>query len=500
MNELNKQNANIITIGIVIITFFILWDNLHRLINHTGKNFTRHKDHTSTYAHFSKVESISYFVYPRLLLTHPTYITLNENEGLFIPKRWWHWVSTNEPTAAINFWYINDDDSGSFYKIKYEQVIDWDTVDAEKVSVWKSDGSDTTRTSSMGEFRKSTGIAEYTITLDNFGIGANNKSIKNILKSYVKPPCEMGVREPNAYDFNLWVSNGTHDTGLHYDDEDGFLCVLYGKKNIILYPPEDSRYLYPYPVTPFKWLTNPTLNFRYNSNQNFGSVKGPPSTHLLYETCKKYPRVLSEVSKFHETFKANNLVWGFKKTSGADGVYRWELYHYTLDQQPSITSWDLTNSTPVKGDAVHFYYNHDKDNTVKLPFWGYGTEYKNERITPEANMFVVDCYEGFVANYDNHMKKLGFDHIKNTFKELICNKYSTYEISVHNKKENQIFVQYLGIQTSEFLSFLIENNYPTSLVNYVRQHINKLKINHEITIVYDTTTREPIRSGFYGLL
>ena len=193
-------------------------------------------------------------------------------------------------------------------------------------------------------------------------------------------------------------------------------------------------------------------------------------------------------------------MWGFKKTSGADGVYRWELYHYTLDQQPSITSWDLTNSTPVKGDAVHFYYNHDKDNTVKLPFWGYGTEYKNERITPEANMFVVDCYEGFVANYDNHMKKLGFDHIKNTFKELICNKYSTYEISVHNKKENQIFVQYLGIQTSEFLSFLIENNYPTSLVNYVRQHINKLKINHEITIVYDTTTREPIRSGFYGLL
>lgn len=491
---------NITTGIVVIITLLIIWDNIHRFSKHTGKNYIRHKDHMSTYAHFSKVESINYFIYPRLLLTHPTYITLKENEGLFIPKKWWHWVRVEEPTAAINFWYINNDNSRSFHKIKYEQVIDWDSVDAEEVSVWKSDGSDTIRTANMGEFRKSTGVAEYTITLDDFDIGAKNKSMKNILKSYVKPPDEMGVREPNTYDFNLWVSNGAHDTGLHYDDEDGFLCVLYGKKTIILYPPEDSRYLYPFPVTPFKWLSNPALNFRYNSNQNFGPIKGLPSSHLLYETCKQHPRVLSELSKFHEIFQPNNLVWGFKKLNGPNPECRWELYHYTLDQTPSIMSWDLTNSIPVKGNAIHFYYNRDKNNTIKLPFWGYGTECKNGCITLEANTFVVDSHDGFVANYDDHMMKLGFDHIKTDFKELICHKYSTYEISIFNKKENQIFVMYLGISTPEFLSFLIDNEYPPNIIYYVWKNHSQLNINHEIAIVYDTTTQSPIRSGFYGLL
>ena len=45
---------------------------------------------------------------------------------------------------------------------------------------------------------------------------------------------------------NFWLNNGNIDTGLHYDDNHGLLCLFSGKKVVTLFPPSDTKYLYPW--------------------------------------------------------------------------------------------------------------------------------------------------------------------------------------------------------------------------------------------------------------
>jgi hypothetical protein len=100
------------------------------------------------------------------------------------------------------------------------------------------------------------------------------------------------------------------------------------------------------------------------------------------------------------------------------------------------------------------------------------------------------------------MTKLGYGEIKEIFKKVILNKYNCYEICIHNKKPNQIFVQYLGISNKKFLEFLIANSYPNYIIDFVKNNIEKgnYNINNEITIVYDIKSQSIIRSGFYGVV
>jgi hypothetical protein len=44
---------------------------------------------------------------------------------------------------------------------------------------------------------------------------------------------------------NLWITSGRVHSGLHYDADYNTLTVLSGTKHVFLYPPEDSRFLYP---------------------------------------------------------------------------------------------------------------------------------------------------------------------------------------------------------------------------------------------------------------
>ena len=96
------------------------------------------------------------------------------------------------------------------------------------------------------------------------------------------------------------------------------------------------------------------------------------------------------------------------------------------------------------------------------------------------------------------MKLLGFNEIKYDFMNIILYKYKCYELCIHNKVTNQIFVQYLGISNRDFIEFLTANNYPDYLIShYTNSNYN---INNEITIVYDIHSKNIIRTAFYGIL
>ena len=80
-------------------------------------------------------------------------------------------------------------------------------------------------------------------------------------------------------------------------------------------------------------------------------------------------------------------------------------------------------------------------------------------------------------------------------------KYVCKHICIHNKGLDQIFIQYLGISVEDFISFLRHFEYPISLLDHVLTNKKRYNdISHEITVVYDKTTQQVVRTSFYGIV
>jgi hypothetical protein len=470
---------------------------------YSSTNAARHRNSSSLYAHFSKIDAYNYFIFPRLLFAHPQKFILTPGQSIYMPKKWWHWVTATTKTFAINYWFNNKIhiDRPFVITAPINTDIHIPSLHNETVTVWNS-LTDEAAEHNFKQFYNSKQDNRYIITLDNYDMGANNANIKAILAPFVTFPKDARIEtDPGDYDYNIWISSGKHTTGLHYDDEDGLLTVVEGAKEIIMFPPSDTKYLYAYDTT-YKWASTTPQLFKYNSYTYIGKCGGISSGMLLYTTCNNNARVLANISKLYEKHGERQLVWGFKKNKD---VYRWELYLYTLDKYIAITSWDIHPLAYNISDEEHYYYKYADNNLVAaLPFWGYGKYKKHIKDTTlhdESKIFVIDTYRSFYANYDAYMHRLGFETIKDTFRDIILHKYSCYEICIFNKHEHQIFVMYMGLTNADFVEFLTSCAYPPYIVDYVKRKmsLNEYEITNEIAIVYDTTTLEVIRSGFYGI-
>tara|TARA_R100000388_G_scaffold84828_1_gene63895 strand:- start:25 stop:1431 length:1407 start_codon:yes stop_codon:yes gene_type:complete len=463
-------------------------------------NYLRHKDSDSLYAHYSNVDEYDLKVYPKLSKTHPIRITLCEGQALYIPKKWWHWVKATEKSFSINYWFLNDNDIEPFV-FNFENNYNLDLFDKQEVIVWHSDkNNEYFFADNFKNFYESGKDDDYVLTLDNTQLqdytnGESNNHLKGLISDQIKIPYHENINHNNVFDFNLWISSNKHDTGLHWDDEDGILTVIKGKKEIILFPPSDSKNLYPYDVS-YGWKKRNAINFLYNSFQIKESIQGISSSELLYITCNKDVRLLKNISRLHRKH-GSNLIWGFKKYNNQ---CRWEIYKYDLQQNPIITSWDLQENAYEISDIEHYYFKENADEPLGLPFWGISKYKKDGDLYEESKIFVLDDYIPFKENYDYYMKKLDYDDISDKFKNIILEKYKCYQICIHNKTENQIFVQYLGISNKDFISFLNLYDYPSHVINFVQEQVSldNYKINNEITIVYEIDTQKVVRTGFYG--
>lgn len=500
--EYKHKHRKIFIILIIILIILILCFNTYiyynkykyKYINFKSKNIIRHKNTDSLIGHYSAIDTYNYILFPKLIFAHPIYFKLKKNQSIYIPKKWWHWVKSVK-SFAINYWFNNKNNKINNKPFIFKNKCNINYIDILKdeiVTLYDSNQNTTdTNITTFNKFYNSQINNKYMITTEYYDIGKSNHNIKKKIKKYIKFPIESKILV-NTYDYNIWASSGVHDSGLHYDDEDGILSLIDGEKEIIMFPPSDTPYLYPYLIS-YEWLSNNAYNFRYNSYQKFEKIKGVSSSELLYETCKTNTKVLANISKLYYKYNKKNLIWGFKKTKD---IYRWELYNFELDKTPSVTSFDIFDSEYNIGPEEHYYYNMNK--TVQIPFWGYGKYKKNNIIYYESKIFVIDTYDLFNINYDDYMNRLGYSNIKDDFKNIILYKYKCYELCIFYKKPNQIFVMYLGISNKDFLEFLITNDYPKNIIDFVNK--NEYNINNEITIVYDIETKEIIRSGFYGYL
>jgi hypothetical protein len=60
----------------------------------------------------------------------------------------------------------------------------------------------------------------------------------------VSPPLITKTGKNHLYKVNLWLGSKT-TSPCHHDPFQNILCQVFGRKNIILFPPGQAKYLYP---------------------------------------------------------------------------------------------------------------------------------------------------------------------------------------------------------------------------------------------------------------
>lgn len=514
------NNKYLIIIILIILIIFII---LYYLLKRKKCNYGRHLTNDYHYAHYSSICSNNILLYPELLFTNPINIVLKEGQSLLIPKKWWHWVTSNEETISINFWckkynkqynkpfVINKSFQNN--KLLLNKIISY-TGKINNIDINNNDKINKENINSKSK--------KFIITLKGYG-DTNEKLNNNLLENIKKDiniPIFFNQYNENDIDFNIWYATGNHDTGLHYDDHDGMITVLKGCKNIVLYPQKDSFYLSPYCVIPY-WAKNKPIQFYYNTYEYIKELPNSlPSSRLLYELimCYNNQKMLSIITDIINKIGSNKIVYGCKLQ---DNIFRCEMYfcHFSstnnqnmsdynlrnfslknnikkyLKKNIIVHSFDLYNNDTVIGDEIHFYYNID--NKIELPHFGYGKKINNNEIIDES-LYVLDNFNKFKKHYVTYLEKIKLTNF-NESKHLLY-KYNCRKICIHNKYNNNLFIQYLDISLDDFIDFLIEFNYPKKFIQHVKSNYNKYKdIIHEITIVYDQNLK-PIKSAFYGLI
>lgn len=540
------MNYLILFILILCILFIIIYYD--ETLNY---NNNKHLTESFNYAHYSKINSYNFFLNPFFLFfTNPYYIELNEGDSLYIPSKMWHWIQTDTESFSITFWFDNNKIlEHDKYKIKpilsneeatkiYEnflQVIN----ETNDLTIWNSNMPIKSIKKLNGPDLLSNKSENTTfITLDGYDLN-NNFEVKNKIVNFIEQPnlIKNNIKQNGFYDVNLWYTSDYHDTGMHYDDYDGILHLIKGKKRIYLYPQEDSKYLLPYDNVPDYALLEPIfMNYNQYFIYNSNVLKGKSSQFLLFKTLeyfsinKNVNKIIQQIYNISKNIK--KIIWGFKKYND---TYRWEfyVYHYKIDnisekckkfinfqffkglgninitdiiikelndnENIIINSFDVHNSNNPLTDEVHTYEMIKKNDELDYnrPFFGNGYDIINDEKI-KVGTFIYESQENFLLNYISFLKYLDLPYHEGVLNLL--NKFKSKYLCIWNKN-NDLFIQWLVISINDFIIFLEENYYSSDFINYIKNNKNDFNsISNEVTIVYDTLLLTPKRSGFYGCL
>jgi hypothetical protein len=517
---------NIIIFIIILLIIIQYWIIFLKYYQNTYKyNKKEHNTNEVPYGHYSSIGKNNIILYPSLIFTSPIYFTLKENESLIIPKHWWHWISSNTQTIAVNFWvqkdFVDYKKPQKIYTsfqnnnlianllLNYDKPLDF--YDKNKANYIKK---------LIYELDNNTNNYLLTVPylLDNKNKHINN-TFHNICGNYINVPDFV---KNNNYQYNIWYATGNHETGLHYDDNDNLLTVIKGTKNVILYPPFDSKYLQPYSIIP-KWANTKAIKFEYNLYKYLGELDNSlPSSRLLYELIHYFnnKKMLQIITSIINDIGSNKLIYGCKIENG---IFRSELYLYyhpilnndnlktyqiykneyineyiNNNKNTVITSFDLYNNDNIEGNEVHFYHNINTKN--EFPYYGYCSKINNKNDIIKEGIYILDKSENVKKNLKQFIQYLNFENYNLDIIIKIINIYDCKEIAMYNKYDNNYFIQYLDITFDNFIDFLKTNNYPKKFINHVIDNSDKYKnLKHEITIVFDKDGKI-IRTSFYGLL
>jgi hypothetical protein len=499
------------------------------------------------YAHFSKINKYSRILFPELLFTNMQSFVLKKGESMFIPKGWWHWVETMCPTIAVNYW-ISEKISDTPYVKKCDTTNcdnNWfDLVKDIELKCWDENNKKImcNTLDNLKNDGKHNNI--YVITLDAFPAGRfNRKQLEPVLSKLVNKP------HPKAEQPNFWISIGYHDTGLHFDDKDGFLTVLDGQKNIKLFPPQATKLLHPFPLKP-EWTYFKTdkivyaNEFKTEKSKSLHVNQGSELYTYLNDKCKE-SSIFSIIDKLFATYGPNKIVWGLKKN--LDGTERLEFYKYhfknteishdILESEEEITkslyktneictyefnsenrcnpkliqkkdlmihSFDVYFEYPCVDNKIHLYYKDSMYDNNDSDYLGHCVNIDvNNNIAYEGQMFGCHWSDSLNLQHGfNQIKYTPTTTVQTTIEKLIP-MYPCRLFFLWNKKD-YILIQFCTLQsTLTYIEFLKEYNYSPDIVNFINTNTSDYhakNISHEIGFSIDKNTGEINRTAIYGII
>lgn len=520
-------------IVIIVIIIVVIIKSIRTL---TLNNSERHLYDNNTYAHFSKITSNTIFLYPKYIFSHPTKITLKAGEALFIPAKWHHWIYSDPNTFAVNYWWKSSNES----IVPYIQRNFIDPIDL-KLSMTNEDknmiihildgDTDLLKQGTLNNYINKNKNNNYILTLPAF---VDNDDIKHVISKYIRHP-KMIISNDLHKNYNLWYNSSYMDAGLHYDDENGLLCVMHGTKNVYLYPPSDNKYLYLHNIKP-SFINHKYAHMEFNIYYDLGKVGGLPSSIILYETFKDKKKYVCRVAEnLYKLYGPNKIIYGIKCDITTGNIW-WEYYFYNLDKyRKSLTtvknfdfidvvndlrthemfndvdvnafnnflrshnaiimSFEIHNNKIIKNE-LDFHINTNK--SISVPF--YGQTYVSKTLSLKST-FVVTFLKDFISNISMYAKYFDLIDLKNQLLVEI-NKYNyvTY-ISFYKKSPSLISIQWYGLTDEDYLKFLSDFNWPKHLIQ-CHQNNDLAHIKKEITINYDIIDNKllPTRTSIYGSL
>lgn len=548
-------------------------------------NSPSHLYGNSKYGHFSQITAHNKEHFPLFSKATPTKFVLQRGDSLYIPPNWWHWVkSYGDRSISVNFWFKTETWKNSG-PICHQKNINWPALEKWSNEYLISKANETSpdgiwiwidnsyyRQISMTDFVSIYGNPNdprsktfaYLVTIKDYEDAnfpadavAKNKipSNENFLKSL-----EIDIEVPFPADmidskYNFWMNFGREagiDSGLHYDEEPGLLCVVDGYKEVTLYPPSDSEYLYPYPLKPYELMPN-SNSFYYNLYR-----EGPEldidvkctSSKLLEVTLIKAPNVAKIAREIQIKYGPGRTIYGIKN---CNGILRWEFYFYGMDKNltsPQIRSnfythpnynpdmnldnympfhksifkndsydanlidrkglivysVDLTEETAIKETTpcLNLYYVITEE--VQVPFILHERTFYNDNTSHIKSVQYIDTFSNILSNTDSLRKfsasiGLGEMDVDNLYNFLNNSPYKCTCVALVNKG-SEMGIYMFGIVYQAFVSFLVTYNYPASIIAEVMKHeedVSKLQLEVGFHFVRGERCHIPSRTAFYGI-
>lgn len=535
-NAMNVYHGLALLGLLLLIALTVHTRTRHAPLIHQRDNRIPHLDDCHSYAHYSLItQQTRHQIDPAFRLT----LTLSAGQALRIPRHWWHWVRSEGRTIAVNFWLSDVDGSRSPVVKPVHIPTHWTDEHLLKtfpltVTVWNQ-RTGATEPEVFRHFQASGKPDHYVITLPAYSQKLKgNETIplafKDDIEQIGRSLSESGCTVHNA---NIWLAYSAVDTGLHYDDQDGWLVVVSGTKTVELFPPSQTPLLKAISVEPV-WVKL-TPNLRYNVMRP-GRDKRMllRSAALLYQSLKcaeaqyNVRAVMDSITRAYQSHGTGKIVWGIKHDLDPNVHTRWELYLYRLHYrrpnplvsevpvepaetgfaltQPGhvITSLDLeVSNPPEKVDSRNRWYVSREMVRVEFPFWGnVRTVRKGQRKEPlPHSWFVIDTQVNIRERLHEVCARLELTDVN---AELVS-KYECLDVAVYHKREsNELGIQYLGISVNDFVLFLHEFRWPQEFIRwYLGNREEFALMENEVTINYRRGEQNewvPARSSVYGLL
>ena len=303
MLNYNLIYNNYIIIGIVLIIIIALLIYYYKII-YTNINFEINSviptvPKIVTYYNHSLINKypVNNYEFPEFKKAKSYTVELKSGNSIFIPAGWWHWVFSKENCIAFSHIIHNFHENTvkekqnldykekniKFYNHNNYKYIDFIKHSNDSIPFIYNDSNinKITETFLENTLNKINLLASKTKTivtadkLNNTTITIINGNYKyfNILNSsayysyigmspldktdftkFINNRWESSAKTAKN-DIYLWHSKKNIDTGLHYDITDNLLTLHSGIKQILLFPPSETKYLY---------------NDQLNNIQNYG--------------------------------------------------------------------------------------------------------------------------------------------------------------------------------------------------------------------------------------